>query len=78
MIIFDVCQEDIFMTFILFLRNNENGLSNLLFFFSFSPFQKPHAKDKIYVQSQGKKFKIYIFGGKKKVFYLLESCTEIE
>lgn len=53
-------QEDIFMTFILFLKNNGNGLSNLLFF-SFSPFQKPHAKDKIYVQSQGKKFKIYIF-----------------
>lgn len=33
----------------------------IYFFFSFSPFQKPHAKDKIYVQSQGKKFKIYIF-----------------
>ena len=31
------------------------------FTFSFSPFQKPHAKDNIYVQSQGKKFKIYIF-----------------
>ena len=33
------------------------GMDSQTYFFFFLPsFQKPHAKDKIYVQSQGKKF----------------------
>lgn len=58
MMLCDVFQSEGFMA--LFLKSSCNGLSNLLFPFLLS-FQKPHARGKIYVQSQGKNFKIYIF-----------------